>query len=229
MKTTTELITDAFRKIGALGDYETLTTAQYNAGFSALRSLIPALAAQGLPLWKMKSYNISMSYFVNGSVTIGPGQTYSTTTTPLKLISAQRKDNTLLTAIDMFIYTRKQYLTIPSIQFSGTPTHVYFDPRKDYGVINVWPYPDSYWQSNGYVAVDLQEQFVASATSTDLPDFPDYWEEAIIYTLAVRLAPEYGTPTLDRTALKDETKQLVNDALGFGNEEGSIFIHPQYR
>jgi hypothetical protein len=61
--------------------------------------------------------------------------------------------------------------------------------------------------------------------SNDL-GFPVEWTEAVIYGLAVRLAPEYGLSINERQQLKMEAKEFKDVALSFGTEEGSLFLQP---
>ena len=66
-------------------------------------------------------------------------------------------------------------------------------------------------------------------SSADTPDFPSYWTDAIIYELAVNLAPEYGVPLQDRSALKAEAKAYLEQAQGYGDEDTSLFVQPEMR
>ena len=61
--------------------------------------------------------------------------------------------------------------------------------------------------------------------SNDL-SLPPEWTEAVIYGLAVRLAPEYGLSINERQQLKMEAKEAKDLALSFGTEEGSLYIQP---
>ena len=68
-------------------------------------------------------------------------------------------------------------------------------------------------------------------SASDTLDFPAYWTPAIVYKLAVLLAPEWGAPMNDRQQLKAEAQEYWNMAKGMGDEDGSLFIQPekQYR
>jgi hypothetical protein len=57
-------------------------------------------------------------------------------------------------------------------------------------------------------------------------DFPEEWYNAIIYNLAVRLAPEWGVPLPDRQMLLQEAKMYTEDATMTGQEDASFFIQP---
>jgi hypothetical protein len=57
-------------------------------------------------------------------------------------------------------------------------------------------------------------------------DFPEEWYNALIYHLAVRLAPEWGVPLPDRQMLLQEAKMYTEDALMVGQEDASLFLQP---
>ena len=58
-------------------------------------------------------------------------------------------------------------------------------------------------------------------------DFPEEWYNAIIYTLAVRLAPEWGVPLPDRQMLMQEAKIYTEDAMMVGQEDASFYVMPE--
>lgn len=235
--TRNDLIQNAFRKIGALGDFEAITdsanSGKLSAGTAAINPLVKALANKGMPVWAITEVSIPMSNFAtSGFKTIGPSQTISLAYKPLKLLQAIRRDNVVAaTPIDaeMNVYTQTDFLTLSSKAATGAPVHIHYQPLAYHGQLRVWPLPDTYWQTNGTILARFQRPFQDFDASTDEPDFPPEWHEAIIYQLAVRLAPEYGLASLDRQALKADAKEILDDALSFGTEEGSMYVRPETR
>lgn len=181
-----------------------------------------------MPLWKITQYSFPMSLFTDGFATMGPGQTLVTSTIPLKLINANRYDTLSQTTINLNIYTRQEYLSIPSNP-TAVPTQIYFVPKKTFAEVYLWPWPDSYSSTNVEARIDVQEATNTISLSTDLPDFPEEWEEAIIYGLADREAPHYGLPIEEKKDLARRAKDALEEALSFGNEEGSVYFKPQVR
>lgn len=227
------IISAAFRKIGALGDYETLDTEKLNVGIAAINPMIKALAAKGMPLWAISEQYINFSEWASSaSRTIGPGGDISQNIKPLKILQAIRRDNTdANNPVDtqMNIYTYEDYENLSSKNATGAPLHLFYQPQAYVGRIVLWPRPDSTWQTNGQLYIRYHRQFQDFDASGDEPDFPVEWHEALIYQLAVRLAPEYGLSLNDRIALKKEADDILEDALDFGTEEGSLFIMPSRR
>lgn len=230
MKTRNEIITDALRKCGALGEKETPTTEQYNAGASALNSLIKAFAADGMQIWKIEQVVKDFSAFTtSAAVTVGVGKTVVTSNVPLKLIGAWRQLTASELKTPLEIYTRQEYMDIPDPAAEGAPLAVYFQPLKTDGSLYLWPIPDSTWQADGRIVLDFQVQYTATTAGTDVLDFPDHWEQTLIYSLAQRLAPEYGVSINERNLLTQDSERFRQEALFFSNEEGSIFLRPTMR
>ena len=229
MKTRDQLILDALEKLGAVGVNETMTANQITRAASTLTSLLKAFHSKGMPLWKLVELSFSMSLFTAGEAVLGVGQTLVTATRPLKILSATRFDDLANTNINMNVYTRDEFLSIPSPELEAVPTHYYSQPLKDTIIVNLWPLPDTYWQTNGYLKINTHLATTTVTNGTDVLDFPDEWEEAIIYNLADRLAPTYGTPIQERALLRDQAKLALDEALSYSNEEGSIYFQPVNR
>ena len=227
MKQRNQILKDAFRKIGALGENETLSTAQIDAGASALSSLIKAQVANGMQIWKIEQVSYALTTQTTGTATVGVGKDIVTTSVPLKLVGAWREYDDIRTPL--LIYTRQEFMDIPQMLSDGAPLAVYYQPMKTDGVLGIWPVPDTSWQANGNLILDFQIQFTDPVLGTDVLDFPDHWEQTIIYLLAQRLAPEYGVPINERNLLTQDSERFKIESLSFDNEEGSIFIRPTGR
>jgi len=228
-----QIITAAFRKIGALGDYEVIDTPRLNAGIAALNPMIKTFATKGMPLWAITEQYIPLSTWASGpSVTIGPGAAINQDIKPLKILQAIRRDNSVVATpvdVELNIYTYQDYENLSNKNSQGTPVHIFYQPGAYTGTIHLWNPPNSYWQTNGQLYIRYQRQFQDFDNSTDEPDFPVEWHEALIYNLAARLAPEYGLAVNERAAIRQEAKEFLEEALSFGTEEGSLFLMPDKR
>jgi len=65
--------------------------------------------------------------------------------------------------------------------------------------------------------------------STDTMDLPEEWYDAIVYDVAVKLAPRWGISLEDRKLLRAEAHEYLQSALDFGFEDGSLYILPDGR
>lgn len=218
-----EIIETALRKVGALGDWESATSEQVSKVAFALNALIKHLQTMGMPVWVIKSLEFDTSDLVTGTVNIGLGQTVDVAK-PLKVFQAFLKRDDLERPLAVWDRTNFNSLTNKGIE--GTPTLVYYQPMTNYGTLHIYPLPDSDVQANTTTIIHYQAMFEDMDSNTDDLAFPAEWVDAVIYQLAVRIAPEYGLSINERQQLKMEAKEILNEALGFGTEEGSLFIQP---
>ena len=79
------------------------------------------------------------------------------------------------------------------------------------------------------IIITYQKQYDDLDTSTDEPEFPSEWFDALKFGLAHRLAPEYGMEINDRRQLQQEALLLKQEALNNGLENGSFFFQADMR
>ena len=217
-----EVINAALRKLAVLSGGSTPETYQITDANVALNAMIKAFQADGMPIWAMKEYSFN-TVIGTSAYNIGASQTINTPM-PLKIIQAVRASGTSYSNVPLNIYTDYNFRLLPMANSSGTPVNLYYQPLSTYGTINLWPKPDSVIS----ITIRYQRPFEDMTSSTDDFDFPPYWMEALIYGLADRLAPEYGIPLQDRQLLTKQALIFKGEALGFGTEEGSVFIQPDW-
>lgn len=226
------IVQEAFRKIGRLGDFETIDSARLTSGINALNPMVKAFQALGMPVWATTEQLIFFNVWgTDPKITIGPGGTIDQAVKPLKILQAYRRDNIVpATPVDVSlqILSYEDYEAEVDKYTAGTPVSLFYQPLNYTGEISLWPLPDTYWKTNGQLYIRYQRPFQDFDASTDEPDFPVEWHEALIYGLAVRLAPNYGVPPTDRGILKQEAKDALELAMSFDQEEGSIFVQPSY-
>jgi hypothetical protein len=216
-----EIISAALRKLGVLSGGSTPETYQITDATQALNALVKGLQTDGMPLWAIKTFTFT-TVVGDADYPIGPSQTLNTAK-PLKIFQAWRNQSSNYSNVPLNIYTNYNYDLLPLVNSSGTPVNLYFQPFNTYGMINLWPKPND---ATTTISIRYQAPFEDMTSDTDDLDFPSEWTETIIYLLAVRLAPEYGIPLMDRQQLKKEADELHATALMFGTEEGSFFFQP---
>jgi hypothetical protein len=230
-----QVVKSALRKLGQLGDWETMSTSDtryVNARF-VLNSRIKTLVAEGMPLWKMTDVLVPCSTLVTGTTTIGATASGATVISslgqPIKIERVTRKDTSVNTEVEVSLIAYNDYKIYPQKLTLATPTQLAFVPGRITSSIYVFAAPDTYWQTNGVLSLRVQVPYTDMTGENDDIDFPSYWHEAIVYQLATALAPEYGLAPNDRQALKQEAEMLKQTALGFGGEDASVFIQPDRR
>lgn len=222
-----DIIKRALRLCGVLAQGESPTTDQTSEANVALNSMIKAYMADGMPLWAIKQYSVSLTSGVN-AYNIGVGQAVNTPK-PLKVFQAFNHVATSNIDIPMRILSRQEYNMLGNKTTTGTPIQIFYEPLTDYGVLHVFPTPDSNAQTNNTITIVYQRPFEDFDASVDTPDFPQEWYDAITYGLAARLAGEYQISSEVRKMLLQEAAIIKQDALSFGLEEASLYFQRDNR
>jgi len=221
-----QLIAGALRAAGAIAQGETPTATQVTEAAESLNMLVKELQADGMPLWAMRQYSITLT--ATSDYTIGVGATVNTPK-PLKIVQAFLHDTSSSIDVPMRILTRDEYNRLGNKTSTGEPIQLFYEPLLTTGVIHMFPVPDTTAIANKTVTIVYQRPFEDFDAASDTPDFPQEWYNAIKFGLADLLAPEYGLPLQERQDLSARAKKLRETALGFGTEEGSIFFQADRR
>lgn len=217
------IINAALRKISVLSGGSSPETFEVTNAAEALNAMCKGFAADGMPIWAIRSYSFTPTINL-ATYTIGTGQTLDTLV-PLKIIQAERISTSGAANVPMNVMNNYDYNLLPVNASAATPVTLYYQPLTSSGVINLWPKPDN---STTTITIHYQRPFEDINNNTDDIDVPPYWMEALIYGLAWRLSPEYGTPIQDRAVLAKEAEYFHQQALSFGTEEGSLLLMPDW-
>jgi hypothetical protein len=236
--TANEIILSAFELI-RVSDSESLqvpTTAQYNRAIQALNFMLTAWQADGLQLWARKTTSFALTL---GTINyeIGSGATINVNR-PLKIYNAWRHESTNNTDVPIQIVSEKEYNEYNNKQQTGTPIALYYNPRYESnsvqegatakGLISIYQPADANAASLYSIYINYQRPFTDFTATTDTLDFPQEWNEAIKYGLAVRLAPVYGVPMLEYDRLHAMATKAKEEVMGFDTEWQSLRIQPRY-
>lgn len=225
--TQNDIICRALRLVGVLAQGESPTTDQLSEASIALNSLVKAWEADGMSLWAIKQYSIPLTAGVS-TYTIGVGQQINTPK-PLKVLQAWNHSTTSNVDIPMRVISRQEYNLLGNKTSSGNPIQCFYEPLIDYGILHVFPVPSSNEQASNTINIVYQRPYEDFDSSTDTPDFPQEWYDAITYGLAVRLAGEYQISTEVRRILQAEAAVIKQEALNFGTEEASLYFQRDWR
>lgn len=226
--TRNQIISSALRKLAVLAKGQSADAEDLSNGTEALNAVLARMMVNhGMPLWARKEYTFSLTS-ATATYRIGAGQTINTPF-PLKIHQAILVDTASDSQIEMIIGSIYDYHRLGNIESSGQPINLYYTPQVNYGDIVVWPVPDSSAATNKDIKIIYQRPFEDFVNSTDTPDFPKEWHQAIIYDLAVALAPEYSVPLNDRKMLVEEAKIYRDEALSYGADMVSFFVQPDRR
>jgi len=219
--TQTDIINAALRKVGALADNQTPTTTQFNNASTALNMLIAEFRGLQMPLWARNTFTF---YPVAGQsvYNIGLGQQFNVIF-PLHVLQSFRQDSGNNTKVQMDVTANFDYNLFPT-NSGGTPIRLSYQPFINYGQISLWPTPDANAAANTQITIIYQSPFQYFVNSTDNMAFPEEWYNALVYNLAMNLAPEYSMPIEDRKLLIEQANDHLMRALQNGQEDASVFV-----
>lgn len=204
--TVTDIITDAYRKIGVAATDEPLDADQIAAGVRAFNRLMRSFQNREPDLFLKSSEDVTLSNVAEYS--LGHCK-------PRQINSSRIIRNGVETP--MHALTRQEYDDLPVKTSTGLPTTYYFDRQKCDGTIYVWPV-----LSGGDAIMRITyEREMRDVEAGDKSPFPAEWEEALVYGLASRLADDYGLnlPNVMARAADELRLVLARD------REGSIWFH----
>lgn len=213
--TANEIVAASLRKLQAVAKGQVPDAEDYQFGLQALNGLIALFMTDGLTVWARETSEVTLQ----AGVGVYPiPATADVIALYLKSVSGNSQYPLNPTPYNDFLYLAPAH--------TGTPTAftTYQDLQTKYA--SVWPLPEAITTTQYNLLVVSQRKYFGVTSGTQTLDFPSYWELAIIYGLAVLLAPEYGVPPNDLKALEGQASVFKQMALDFSNEDQSIFIRP---
>jgi hypothetical protein len=225
--TRNDLIDAAISTLGVLARGQTPTTEDYTRAATKLNMLVAKLRTQQLPLWKRTEYTLTL-VASQISYTLGDGLTLDTPY-PLKMLEAYSIPTSGNTRIDVEIISSSEFNILPYNTSGGQPIKLNYQPFVNYGVVKIWPTPDTSVATNYTMKLVYQAPFEYFTASTDTMDMPEEYYLPIVYNLAVLIAPEWGIPIEDRRELKKEAKEYLDAVESFGEEDASLFFQVDRR
>ena len=219
-----QLIQTAMRKLGVLGEGQTPSTEDYTNGVIALNGIMAAFQTLGMPLWAREEINVPLTALTE-SYLIGVGQTVNTPF-PLKVHDAYLRNIATGQQIEMEVKSQYDWQQVRNTGTNSSfPIFVTYTPLINIGRLSVWPIPNAQAASTYTIRLVGQTPFDDfTTTTTHTLDFPKEWHNAIIYELAVTLAPEFGASDAEKTFLERQAKKWLDYAKDFGIEESSMFF-----
>jgi len=186
MATASDLINRALRLIGVVASGETPSAADTNDALTTLNTMLDSWTNERLTCYATQedTFNLTSG---TGTYTIGSGATFNMTR-PVKIESAyvnDSQDNSYpLVQIDADAWGKIGTKT------SGAtfPSYFWYETSFANGVIHLWPEPGS----GVTITLQTRQPFTSFATTGTTVSLPPGYERAIIYSLAIEIAPEYG-------------------------------------
>lgn len=184
-ETRDQLITDALMKVGVVGPDATPTGSQYSHGARALNRLVKSLDPEGEYLWRVVRRTITTT---SGTAAYTPAADVMTIDEPLNFKRSAGNGRSPVRVI-----SRDDYMLIGDRTTTGAPSVVFVEKTLSSLTLNFWPIPDASSDTIEYAAVLRSLDY---STGANTSDFPQEWQQALVYGLAADLAFDYGQPEL---------------------------------
>jgi len=220
MATARDLITRSLRLIHVLDSGESPTADEANDSLEALNTMLDTMSIPGLYIYAKKSEALTWAA-ASASRTIGSGGNLNTVRPTAIEPSTYATVNGNDYAIEL-LPDRSAYSSfILKDTASSIPQYLYYEPLHPLGTLYVYPVPSASWTLN----LVTQEQLDQFATLDTTFAYPSGYRELLDYSLAVRLAPEFGVavpPEVTaiemraRSAVRRLNKKHVNAVLETG-------------
>lgn len=142
----------------------------------------------------------------------------SLTQRPLEIIEARlvRENGT---EIPLEIVSRAEYLALNDKDMKGTPNQVYYDPKLTDGKLHIW---QACGNVKEYIKFTGRHPFDDMDATANNASFPQEYLEAIVYNLALRIAPGFGKPiSRELITLASSFKKIASD---YDREETSVYF-----
>jgi hypothetical protein len=233
-----QIIQLALRKLAVLELGDTPDPATVSNASLALNLLLKQMSTEGLKLWKIQEVIVPLtsgqtSYTLGGTGgddMYMPDGTTLITDKPLKLIQAfYRNSSTPPVDVPIMLISRQEYNILGSKQSQGVSNSVYYDVRRDNGILNVFLTPDDYTATNNELHLVFQFPINDLSRAQDIPDFPNEWMNTLVWNLADQLAIEYAVPANHRQEIAIRASTYKEQLTSWDVESYSTFFQPDYR
>lgn len=135
-------------------------------------------------------------------------------------ISSVRIENSAGNIVPLEKLSRSEYFNLPDPTTSGAARSFYFDRQRDNGKLYIHPVPED---GSYRLRVTFTRQIEDFDSSTDNPDLPPEWLQALTYNLAVVLDDFYlGADVDNKIILK--ASQYLEGLKGWDSEHSSYKI-----
>lgn len=232
MSTTTalDIIKKSLQKIGVLSEGEEASASQANDAFDALNMMIDSWAARTL----LTTAQIRESFSLTASqrlYTIGSGANFNTSK-PFQIVSAFVRDSSNLdygiNVVSREIYD--SYGDKASTSYTARPTSLFYDPgatqqANQTGNIYLYPTPDG--NTTYTLFLESEKPFTQFSNLTSVITFPPSYKRAMIFNLAIEMAPDYGRPISKELAfIANESMRIVENVNARNNQSVAAMDFP---
>lgn len=230
------VVTEALELLGIVGENETPTAGNAASCLRTLNLMLKSWQAEGIDLWRYDEMHLQADGVYNkgvynegiyedGVMPIGM-QSYTIVPRPLRVLSV-RHQLSGGTEIPMVEISREEYFDLPVKSTTGTPTHWYYHPARDSGIIYVWPTASD---TSSDIKITYQRVLEDVDSLDDNLDVTQEWLECVCCSLAVRVAPKFGISlSRDKPEILAMANDLRDKLSGWDRETAPILFQPDQR
>jgi len=189
--TAQNLINKSLRLLGVLASGETTTAAEAEDSLYSLNSIIDSLSANPQYYFCTQAEQFTLvsgqsTYTIGNDPNTSPAANF-VTARPIRIVGAFVRISNVDTPLALI--TEQYWTNIAAKATSGTPTKLLYRPNVTYGQIVLYPTP------NAAVPIFIKaERMIGEyATLTSTQYLPPGYQRLLELSLAMELAPEYGT------------------------------------
>ncbi len=203
MTTAIQLITSSLRKLGAVAAGEAPDADEQSDALAALNQIVESWNLKGLALFRRENaaYTLAPS---QQAYSVGSGADFDGSR-PITLHGAFVTRGGIDYPLSVLTQAQWNDILQKSTE-SQLPEAVYYEPTFPDGTLRFWPVPLEALPVT--LAIDMQ--LAAVADINDDLSFPPGYERALLYALAVDLAPEYPAVTLSQTVIDTADEALAD-------------------
>ena len=213
--TVAEIITDAMTKSGLLVAGETAETEDLATCLRALKHMLRTWAVKGVRLWLINNQTVTLTEDT---------ATYALGVRALNLTQAWIRSSGNDTPVR--IVSREEYNRYPAKTTTGRPFALFVDRDITATSVTLYPVPDAASEANDVLHVVTKYQIQDVTDGAEDIEVPPEWTEALVYNLAVRIAPDFQVQP--RPDVVSMAIMLYGELEG-QDRQGSLYMRPRRR
>lgn len=221
-----DIINAALRKLVVISEGTTGSASQLSTGAEALNIIVSEFRTFGMQVWARADMNITL-VDGQGTYTMGVGQAIDVPY-PTFIYTVLLEQPPYDTQIEVMQRAKQDFNLLP-FGSTGIPVSYTYQPQVNTGLLSVWPIPDASVPVGTRLFITYQRPIEVFDAAANTPDFPQEWGNALIYTLALTLADEYGQPEAKKAWLEKQADRHLATALSTANEQGSVFFQKDWQ
>lgn len=181
-----DIITRSMRLIGVLSTRDTPDAQDAHDSFNSLNMMLEQWSIEDLMCYQFEN-NIFNTTISQASYTIGnTGSPNWTASRPNEITSAFVRVGQI--DYPLQIASNEEYYGVSMKALESVPRMLYYQPEYPLGKVFLYPVPQIVYP----IGITATKQFTAFAGLTTAVSLPPGYLKALIWNLAIELAPEYG-------------------------------------